>query len=153
MLKTKTNQKGFAAVEAILIVVIIAIVAGTGYYVYHTNKKSSDTLDTSSKVAQSSPGKVTKKKTTANTNRDAILAAIKVYETSKGASANTTYTIGAIVGSNARGEVQPASGDPSDYIAHNSNGSWQIVYSGHLPPGKAIGTQYGLPTSWYASNR
>ena len=62
MLKTKMNQKGFAAVEAVLIVVILAIIGGTGYYVYHTNKKSNDTLNSASQVAASSPGKISKKK-------------------------------------------------------------------------------------------
>lgn len=38
-----SNQKGFAAIEAVLIVVILAIIGGTGYYVYQANNKSTDT--------------------------------------------------------------------------------------------------------------
>jgi uncharacterized protein (UPF0333 family) len=51
------NQKGFAALEAVLIVVILAILGGTGYYVYHANKKADDTLNSASQAAQSSPSK------------------------------------------------------------------------------------------------
>lgn len=49
------NQKGFTAIEAILILVIIAVIGGTGYYVYHANKKTNDTLDAAGKSSQSSP--------------------------------------------------------------------------------------------------
>ncbi len=42
------NQNGFTALETILLIVIAAIIGGTGYYVYHANKKSDDTLKTSS---------------------------------------------------------------------------------------------------------
>lgn len=58
----KLNQKGFAALEAILIIVALLIAGGTGYYIYSANKKTSNTLNTASKVASSSPPKTTKKK-------------------------------------------------------------------------------------------
>ena len=38
-------QQGFAVIEAILIIVIIAIAGGTGYYVYQSNNKAADTYD------------------------------------------------------------------------------------------------------------
>lgn len=37
------NQKGFAAIEAVLVIVILAIVGGTGYYIYQANNKAIDT--------------------------------------------------------------------------------------------------------------
>lgn len=40
----KLNQKGFAMIEAALIIVIAAIIGGTGYYVYHTNQQTDKTL-------------------------------------------------------------------------------------------------------------
>jgi len=51
----KINQKGFAALEALLIVVIVAIIAGTGYYIYHANKNTSSTYNAASKSAASNP--------------------------------------------------------------------------------------------------
>lgn len=42
MKQTSINQKGFAALEAILILVIVAIIGGTGYYIYHANSKATD---------------------------------------------------------------------------------------------------------------
>ncbi len=40
------NQKGFAAIETILVVVILAIIGGTGYYIYQANNKATDTQNT-----------------------------------------------------------------------------------------------------------
>ena len=59
------SQKGFAVVETALIIVILAIVGGTGYYIYQANKKTSNTYNSAAKAAQSSPSKVTKKKVAA----------------------------------------------------------------------------------------
>src|SRR3990167_7517418 len=44
----KLNQKGFSAVEAILIFVIIAMLAGVGWYVWKQNKSSEPTPVTTS---------------------------------------------------------------------------------------------------------
>ena len=61
-MKTITStQNGFAVIEAILIVIILAIVGGTGLFVYQSSKSSDETLNAAAKVAQSSPPKVTKK--------------------------------------------------------------------------------------------
>jgi hypothetical protein len=45
----KLNQKGFSAVEAILILVIVALVGGTGYFVYHSNRSANATLNSAIK--------------------------------------------------------------------------------------------------------
>lgn len=37
----KLSQSGFTAVELVLVVVIVAAIAGTGYFVWHENAKSS----------------------------------------------------------------------------------------------------------------
>lgn len=42
-MKQKLNSKGFAVLETLLILVIGAIIGGTGYYVYQTYNKSTDT--------------------------------------------------------------------------------------------------------------
>lgn len=64
------GQKGFAAIEAVLVLVVVAILAGTGYYVYHANKKTDATLNAASKASQSSPAKTTKKKASAKQPAD-----------------------------------------------------------------------------------
>lgn len=56
------NQKGFAAIEAILIIVIISILGGTGYFVYHANKKTSDTYRSATQSSSSKKIKDTKPK-------------------------------------------------------------------------------------------
>lgn len=41
----KLNNKGFGAIEVILIVVIIGLIGGAGYYVYNSQKKTNTALD------------------------------------------------------------------------------------------------------------
>ncbi len=43
MTQKSINQRGFAALEAFLILIIVAIIGGTGYYIYHANSKATDT--------------------------------------------------------------------------------------------------------------
>jgi hypothetical protein len=49
------SQCGFAAIELLLIFVAVAIIGGTGYYVWHANQQSNDTYNASTKAAESSP--------------------------------------------------------------------------------------------------
>jgi uncharacterized protein HemX len=53
MTHNSINQKGFAALEAVLILVIAAIIGGTGYYVYQTYNKSTDSQNTAHQNAES----------------------------------------------------------------------------------------------------
>jgi hypothetical protein len=48
------NSKGFAAVEAVLIVVILAIISGTGFYIYNANKETGKTLESSTESSTKS---------------------------------------------------------------------------------------------------
>jgi hypothetical protein len=45
------SQQGFAVLEALLIFIVVAIVGGTGYYVWHAGKNSNDTLGVSDTTA------------------------------------------------------------------------------------------------------
>jgi hypothetical protein len=45
--KLKNNQTGFSAVEAFLILIIIAIVGGTGWYVWHAKQTADKSLSSS----------------------------------------------------------------------------------------------------------
>lgn len=76
----KLNSKGFTAIEAILVIAVLIAVGVVGYYVYHANKKASDTLSSSAKVAQSSPSKITKmKKSQSNGAQQTTLTETKPY--------------------------------------------------------------------------
>lgn len=61
------NKKGFTAIEAMLAVVMVAIIAFVGYYVYHTQSQSNKTLASATQVANSSPAKGSTKKVTTTT--------------------------------------------------------------------------------------
>jgi len=49
------NQKGFSAVEGLLILVIVAIIGGTGYFVMSTQKKTNTNLDNAAQSSQVVP--------------------------------------------------------------------------------------------------
>lgn len=49
--KLTKNQRGFAAIEAVLILVIVALVVGTGIYVYHAKHNADKTLNAASSAS------------------------------------------------------------------------------------------------------
>lgn len=58
------NSKAFGTVETLLVILIVAILGGTGYYVYHANKNTNDTLNSAAKDANGTPKFASKKPTT-----------------------------------------------------------------------------------------
>src|SRR5204862_168293 len=48
----KKNQSGFAAIEAVLILVIVGIIGGTGYFVWHAKQNADKSLDAANESAQ-----------------------------------------------------------------------------------------------------
>jgi len=48
----RNNQKGMAGIESLLIVVIIAIIGLTGWYVYKTRQNSDKTLNSAATTSQ-----------------------------------------------------------------------------------------------------
>lgn len=52
------NQRGFAAIEAVLIFVIVAIIGGTGYYVYNANKEANQSLAPTQAAVSKSSGSI-----------------------------------------------------------------------------------------------
>jgi hypothetical protein len=63
------SHKGFAVLEALLVFVILAIIGGTGYFVWHGRQETNKTLESSQKAADSAP------KITRITNFDECVAA------------------------------------------------------------------------------
>jgi len=64
MIRVKNNQSGFSAVEAVLVVVIIAAIAGVGYYVMRQKQTANDNL--SGATSTTKQAAVTPTGTTAN---------------------------------------------------------------------------------------
>jgi hypothetical protein len=59
----KLNQKGFSAIEGLLILVIVAIIGGVGLYIYHANQKTNSTLNTASQENSATAPNVSKNAT------------------------------------------------------------------------------------------
>lgn len=55
MLKLKNSQKGFGLIEGLLIIIAVTLIAFVGYYVYHSQQKSDQTLNQATTASQSSP--------------------------------------------------------------------------------------------------
>jgi len=51
----KNIQKGFAAVEGLLIAVVVIMVAGVGYYVWHAQKTANNNLNNAAQTSQNTP--------------------------------------------------------------------------------------------------
>jgi uncharacterized protein HemX len=45
MSSIKQDERGFSPVESLLLVVIVAIIGGTGWYIYHSKQETNKTLD------------------------------------------------------------------------------------------------------------
>lgn len=92
------NQKGFATIEAVLIIIIVAIVGGTGYYIYHATNKSNQALDTANSTANSvtvRQKKITSAQAVAKVQKtyDSYLAAVNTAEKSNAAASPTDQTV------------------------------------------------------------
>ncbi|MGH7156560.1 MAG: hypothetical protein ACREGG_00355 [Candidatus Saccharimonadales bacterium] len=55
MNKHNNSQKGFAVVESLLILVIIAVIVGIGWYAWHTKHQTDKILSQADKISQSAP--------------------------------------------------------------------------------------------------
>lgn len=62
------QQDGFSAVEGLLILIIAGLIGFTGWYVWHSTKKTDDTLSSADKTAQSSNSTSTPKKSPTTIN-------------------------------------------------------------------------------------
>ena len=54
---TKSNQKGFGAIESLLVLIVILMIGFIGYYVYHTSQKTTDTYNASTEVSNNTIAK------------------------------------------------------------------------------------------------
>lgn len=69
MRKLKDNRQGFALVESLLIVVIIALISFVGWYVYHAMKNTNNTYNSATKTSNSNSPKFGTKKSTASSTK------------------------------------------------------------------------------------
>jgi hypothetical protein len=58
----KKNQKGFSAVEALLIVIVVLLLGFIGYYVYHAQNNTNSLYDNSGKTTNPTSSKTSEKR-------------------------------------------------------------------------------------------
>lgn len=90
----KKDQHGFGAVEALLIVVIVALLVFVGWYVYNSNKKANNTINAANQ-ANSSANSVslssTKTSTAAGTKGKLVATELLAYAKANPKTALKTY--------------------------------------------------------------
>ncbi|HSW78416.1 MAG TPA: hypothetical protein VLF88_00140 [Candidatus Babeliales bacterium] len=134
----KINQKGFGAVEGILVLIIVGLLCFIGWYVYDTKNKTDQTLETVDKTSNSSTTAASKSDT-ATTDKALITDAVtKDCESTAGSKASS-INIYKLAGDYAA--VTLACSNPQDgsnptnrlYLKKN-NKSWAIVVRGGGAP-------------------
>lgn len=77
----KFGQSGFATIEAVLILVILAMVAGTGYFVWHAKQNTNASLNQAAKLNTQTPRVTKKPDTVAQKIKDSNTASVFVEKT------------------------------------------------------------------------
>jgi Tfp pilus assembly protein PilE len=114
--KLKYNQKGFTAVEGLLIVLILVVIGAVGYMVYHNHHKTTTAAATT--TSSTKPATSTKTTTSTTTQPASTYAGWKTYTSAEeGASFKYPANWTATVPDYSHG-TQPPQG--SDYVNINS---------------------------------
>jgi cytoskeletal protein RodZ len=123
VVKIGKNQKGFGAVEGLLIFVIVGLIAFIGWYVWHSKNAADKTLSAANKAStSSSTTKPTTQKEAVGSLDDAKAQAEKVGNSLLAASKSTT-------------DANP----PKTYVAaHASDGQFTSTFVSSVNSGEAF---------------
>jgi hypothetical protein len=114
MNKMKRNQKGFGAVEGLLILILLSILGFTGYYVYHTRNNANSTYN---KTASSTNSPQTASKLTLD---DAVSRTQTAYD-----AWDKSITQGQVLQDKSNWANNPNNGlSAQDLQIINNNKSW-----------------------------
>jgi sensor histidine kinase regulating citrate/malate metabolism len=143
----KNNQKGFGAVEEMLLIIIVLLVGFIGYYVYHTKNNTNSTYNATAKTINSTPN--VQQAANKSTDEAAIIAAVKAKNPN---TTNLQVTVTNYEGQFAKGTAH--SDEPSGFafVAKKESGSWSVIFAGQELPSKADGQKYDMPTGWYSTD-
>jgi hypothetical protein len=141
----KNNQKGFGAVEGMLLVIIVLLVGFIGYYVYHTSNKANSSYNN---AASSSSAASTIKPIDRSSDEALIVKAVKAKFPD---APYLQVTVSEYKDQFARGSAG-GEGSGFAFVAKKQNGTWNVIASGQQQPGKAEGQKYGMPSGWYSTD-
>jgi uncharacterized protein HemX len=91
MAKLSKEQSGFSIVETVLLLVIVAAIAGVGWYVYHAQQKTSDTFNAATENSNNVSPQFKSKKTpapttTSGTSKSALQSELNTANTANSQS-------------------------------------------------------------------
>ncbi len=150
----KRNQKGFGVIEGLLAIIAITLIGGVGFYVVNANKdnKKSENISTND-VAIPNDNQGIAEQIPQKTEEELIVEAVKKagIENADGSTTPVaTAKVTSVIGNNAKGSAGfGTEGGGYAYVAHKTNGNWNVIYRGQQLPGTEIGEKYKLPSDWY----
>lgn len=159
-------QKGFTAIEIVLVVALLAILGAGGYFAYtarqNTAAPTASSTPTPTAVASTTPSPSVATKTDEELASAAAQAQCEVdlKGTWSGWSKTPAYPNGLAFSDDkvfARGATacvpKGASADSGGYsysvTLKKQSGTWSVIYRGTEAPGAAWAKQYGAPEGWF----
>lgn len=148
------NQKGFTGLEVALIVVVVALIAGGGVYVYTQRQEAKEV------TSQNNESKSSKNEAKIEDDATLIRKAVETDCKEDNSDYKLTY-FGEIdkQGNNAKvsvrcGTTMTQEGDTIQYdggyvVILNKASSWSVVFKGQQAPDVDMAKKYNFPTSWY----
>jgi Tfp pilus assembly protein PilE len=148
------NQKGFSAVEALLIVIIVGMLGGVGYYVWHSQKQVDNTYSQTANSSAVPSKKVSSKTAPAATDPYAGWKNFTTQNAKVGFEYPASWTIkDSSTGSDDMLQLTGSDGFSAN-ISFDENGKYGINstqefidYIGGTPSQAADGLVYGLQLS------
>ncbi len=151
----KLNQKGFGVIEGLLVVIALTLIVGVGFYVVNASKDDdkNKASTSTSEITKPAETKQATEQQPQKTDEAFVIEAVKAagVPTANGSSVPVTEAkVTSVVGANAKGTASTGEeGSGFAFIAHKTNGKWEVIFRGQQLPGTDIGQRYNLPADWY----
>ena len=175
MINKRLNQRGFSAVEGLLVIIIILLVGFIGYYVWHAQQSTSKTLNTASTAKQATttksqtaaeakdikydpivvittPADVDKLTGSPQSFKDFASGQIAAHANDNPANGCGAYGIGVsrvYKGEFALGTVGSKGCDGAEALWGRVQGKWQQIFAGQQLADCATIKKYKVPQAIY----
>lgn len=130
----KSGQKGFTVVEALLLLILLAIMGFTGYYVWHSQKQTNNSLNAASNTKLAAPAKKSIASGTSKSSNMIVFKEFGVQIPASSALKGLTYTVSSgginlitpeLSAAIAKCNGQPDDGKNSFYLLTKNAGTYK----------------------------
>ncbi len=134
MRKIYKSQEGFGLIEALLLIIAVALVAFVGYYVWHTQKQTDKTLSTAATASTTASNAISQPAKPKHTANEAVSFAQTTYDSYKKASTNPAT--GEPTGTSASLEAIKAALTPTFYGSVKAKYALPTEVNGKMNPNR-----------------